>query len=110
MTDTQDNLEPDNLEAAMNHVAEHLDPTVVPETGSEPGSPATAQVLIRTTYEDRERWKLAAERHGLTMSDFIRRAINEVTAETLDCSHPLNQRRWYPWAEFCLACGQRLRG
>lgn len=105
MTDT-----PDNLEAAMHHVADHIEPTVTPETGSEPGSPATAQVLIRTTYEDRERWKEAAERHGLTMSDFLRTVINEAVSNTLDCSHPMNQRRWYPWAEFCLACGMRLRG
>lgn len=105
MTDT-----PDNLEAAMNHVAEHIEPTVAPDTGSEPGSPATAQVLIRTTYEDRERWKTAAERHGLTMSDFLRTVINEAVSNTLDCNHPTNMRRWYPWAEFCLACGMRLRG
>jgi hypothetical protein len=101
---------PDNLDAAMNHVAEHLDHTISPDTGSEPGSPATAQVLIRTTHEDRERWKLAAERHGLTMSDFLRTVINDAVSATLDCQHPLSQRRWYPWAEFCLHCGQRLRG
>ena len=100
----------DNLEVAMSHEAEHMDLTIQTDTGSEPGSPATAQVLIRTTGHDRDRWKEAAERHGMTMSDFIRTAVNGVTAETLDCDHPLNQRRFYPWAEFCLKCGQRLRG
>jgi hypothetical protein len=102
--------EQDNLEAAMEHVAEHLDPTLPANTGSKPGAPAVAQVLVRTTPEERERWKQAAERHGLTVSDFIRKAVGTATAETLDCPHPLNQRRWYPWAEFCMACGQRLRG
>jgi hypothetical protein len=100
----------DNLEAAMNHEAEHLDPTIQPNTGSTPGSPAVAQVLIRTTPEERERWKQAAESKGLTVSDFIRQAVGDAASNILDCQHPLNQRRWYPWAEFCLACGQRLRG
>lgn len=102
--------EQDNLEAAMNHEIGHMELTVQTDTGSEPGSPATAQVLIRTTAHDRERWKQAAEKHGMTMSDFIRTAVDEVTRETLDCTHPLNQRRYYPWSEFCLKCGQRLRG
>lgn len=102
--------EQDNLEVAMNHEADHMELTVHPDTGSEPGNPATAQVLIRTTPHDRERWKQAAEKHGMSMSDFIRTAVNEATREALDCDHPLNQRRYYPWAEFCLKCGQRLRG
>lgn len=102
--------EQDNLEPAMAHVAEHLEPTVPANTGAEPGAPAVAQVLVRTTPEERERWKEAAERRGLTLSDFVRGVVGAATAETLDCPHPLNQRRYYPWSEFCLACGQRLRG
>ena len=100
----------DNVEAAMQHVADDLDPTVTPDTGSKPGTPIVAQVLIRTSHEERDRWKLAADARGLTLSDFIRQVVGEATKETLDCGHPLNQRRWYPWAEFCLACGNRLRG
>ena len=100
----------DNLEAAMAHEAEHLEPTIQPNTGSEPGNPATSQVLIRCTQYDRDRWKRAAEHRGLTLSDFIRGCLNGVTADILDCSHPLNERRYYPWAEFCLRCGQRLWG
>ena len=100
----------DNLEAAMDHVADHLDLTVASNTGSEPGSPAVAQVLVRTTPEERERWKQAAEARGLSLSEFMRAVVGGATAEVLDCQHPLNQRRWYPWAEFCLACGNRLRG
>jgi hypothetical protein len=106
-----DQINPDdNLVAAMNHVADHVDPTVGSSTGAEPGNPATAQVLVRTTHEDRERWKQAAEARGLSLSDFLRRVIAVAVAEVLDCPHPLQQRRWYPWAEFCLACGNRLRG
>lgn len=100
----------DNLDQAMNHEAQHLEPTIPPNTGSEPGNPATSQVLIRCTQHDRERWKQAAQTHGQTLSDYIRQALNEATAATLDCPHPINQRRYYPWAEFCLQCGQRLRG
>lgn len=100
----------DNLEVAMNHVADHVDPTVTANTGSEPGAPAVAQVLVRTTHAERERWKQAAEAKGLSLSEFVRAVVGEATVNILDCSHPLNQRRWYPWAEFCVECGQRLRG
>lgn len=100
----------DNLEAAMAHEAEHLDLTVPANTGSEPGAPAAAQVLVRTTHEERERWKRAAEAKGLTLSDFIRNAVGGEAGRILNCQHPIDQRRWYPWAEFCLACGNRLRG
>ena len=100
----------DNLEAAMNHEAEHMEPTTTSNIGTEPGNPATAQVLIRCTPHDRDRWKQAAEHKGQTLSDYIRENLNAATTELLDCQHPLNQRRYYPWAEFCLACGQRLRG
>jgi hypothetical protein len=100
----------DNLEAAMNHEAEHMDPTIPPNTGSEPGNPATSQVLIRCTSQDRERWKTSAENRGLTLSDFIRQCLNAEAANILDCPHPINMRRYYPWAEFCLECGMRLRG
>jgi predicted HicB family RNase H-like nuclease len=100
----------DNIEAATNHEAQHLDHTITPNTGTEPGNPATTQVLIRCTPHDRDRWKQAAENRGLTLSDFIRQCLNAEAANTLDCNHPLNQRRYYPWAEFCLECGLRLRG
>jgi len=101
--------EQDNLDAAVNREAEHMDLTIKPDTGSTPGNPVTAQVLIRTTEHDRDRWKEAADKHGLTMSEFIRTTLNKEAVETLDCTHPLNQRRYYPWSEFCLKCGQRLR-
>ena len=100
----------DNLAAAMDKVAEFIEPTVASNTGAEPGAPAVAQVLVRTTHEERERWKEAAEAKGLSLSEFIRSVVGDATAAVLDCPHPLNQRRWYPWAEFCIECGNRLRG
>lgn len=100
----------DNQEAAMHLEASRLTPTVPPDTGTTPGNPQSRQVLIRATATDHDRWKQAAEKLGITLSDFMRGCCNERTAELLDCSHPLNQRRYYPWAEFCIACGTRLRG
>jgi uncharacterized protein (DUF1778 family) len=67
------------------------------------------QVMIRASEEDHARWKEAAEKNGLTMSEFIKNAANGAAAETLDCLHPVEFRKTYPWSESCLKCGQRLR-
>jgi predicted HicB family RNase H-like nuclease len=99
---------PDNVEAAMHDEASRLSLTVPPSTV--PGSPASRQVLLRATPEDHDRWKAAAEHLGVSMAEFIRGCCNEKARDLLDCGHPLNMRRYYPWAEFCLKCGQRLRG
>lgn len=99
----------DNLEAAMHDEASRLTHTVPKQVGS-PGNPATKQTIVRATEEDHARWKRAAEHLGISMAEFIRGCCNERAADLLDCAHPLNQRRYYPWAEFCLRCGQRLRG
>lgn len=99
---------PDNLEVAMADVAAYVSHTVA--TTVDPGNPASRQVLLRATPFDHERWKTAAEHLGISMSEFIRGCCNEKAQELLDCDHPLNMRRYYPWAEFCLKCGQRLRG
>lgn len=99
---------PDNLEAAVNDVAVHLSHTVAPHTDA--GNPASRQVLLRATPHDHDRWKAAAEHLGISMAEFIRNCCNEKARDLLDCDHPLNQRRYYPWSEFCLKCGQRLRG
>lgn len=66
------------------------------------------QVMIRTAPEDHERWKVAAEREGKTLSDFVRDTVNAATSEILDCQH--EDRLEYPWAAFCKRCGVRLRG
>jgi hypothetical protein len=96
-----------NLDAAMLHEIQHLNPTI--PTNTEPGNPQSRQVLLRATPHDHDRWKQAAEKMGISMSEFIRGCCNAEAAELLDCSHPLNMRRWYPWSEQCLKCGQRLR-
>lgn len=80
-------------------------------------NPATAngetvdkQVLIRASETDRDRWKQAAEKGGLTLSAWIRDSLNKSASDALDCPHPLNFRRFYPWAEICLSCHTRLKG
>jgi len=103
------NEDQDNLKAAINKVAETLNPTVSTINKDDDG-PADKQVLIRTTDKERDRWKAAAEKQGIPLSQFIRDLLNSKAQELLDCSHPINMRRYYPWAEFCLKCDTRLRG
>ena len=98
-----------NIAAAMSKVMETTSMTVSRIVDEEEGTAGT-QVLIRATDAEKKRWKLAAEKNGVTLSQFIRECLNQNATNTLDCAHPLNQRRYYPWAEFCLACGLRLRG
>lgn len=71
--------------------------------------PADKNILIRLTNKDRERWKQASDKMGLTMSQMIRDTVNEKVADVIDCSHPVNMRRYYPWSEFCLKCQTRIR-
>lgn len=105
----QSDDQPDNLTAAIDKLAETLEPTLPNPVGT-PDKPAQKQVLIRATEHEHTRWKQAAQHTGTTMSDYIRTTVNERTAELLDCTHPLTHRRAYPWAEFCTNCNQRLRG
>lgn len=96
-----------NIEAALeNEIAQglHISTELSPETG-----PADKTVLIRLTEYDRERWKQASEKIGKTMSQMIRETVNDFVTETIDCTHPVNMRRYYPWSEFCLKCETRLR-
>ena len=73
------------------------------------GETVDKQVLIRASEHDRDRWKDAAEKSGTTLSAWIRDSLNKSSSEALDCPHPLNSRRFYPWAEICLACNTRLK-
>ena len=98
----------DNLKAAVEKVAQNMDMTVSNAVGDD--GPTTKQVIVRTTDIDHERWKAASQKRGKSMSQFIRDAVNRQTTETLDCQHPTNMRRYYPWAELCLNCNTRLRG
>ena len=97
----------DNVEAAMDKVAETLDHTISSKISDDDG-PADKQILIRSTVRDHERWKLAAEREGKSLSAFVRDLVNVSVTEILDCSHPAEYRQAYPWSETCLKCGTRL--
>ena len=99
----------DNIEAAMHEVAEGLDLTVSTKVSDDDG-PADKQILIRATEHDRERWKRAAQVAEVSLSALIRETMNIKVAEILDCSHPMEFRVSYPWAEHCKKCGSRLRG
>lgn len=98
----------DNLKAAIDKVAETMSMTVQPISKEDDG-PAGAQVLIRTTPEEKDRWKAAAEKEGITLSQLFRETMNKKATEILDCPHPIEHRKVYPWSEFCLKCNSRLR-
>jgi hypothetical protein len=100
----------DNLDAAMDKVAETLVPTRAKSTGAKNGEAAQAQVIIRTTDEERERWKDAAAKAGMSMSEWLRGLASKEATSVLECDHPMHMRLSYPWAEFCLKCTKRLRG
>ena len=95
-----------NLVAAIDREA-HGDKSISTEVSPEDG-PADKNILVRLTNKDRERCKEASEKIGVTMSQMIRDAVNVKVIEVLDCSHPTNMRRYYPWSEFCLKCSTRI--
>lgn len=96
-----------NLVSAIAREAKG-DKSVSTEVSPDDG-PADKNILIRLTNKDRERWKQASEKMGVTMSQMIRDVVNEKVSDVIDCSHPTNLRRYYPWSEFCLKCRTRLR-
>ena len=98
----------DNLGAAMKKISESTSLTVSPIEKTEEG-PAGTSVLIRTTEENRERWRKAAEVQGQTMSAWIRDILNARATELLECQHPLNMMKLYPWAKICTKCNTRLK-
>lgn len=67
------------------------------------------QVLIRVSETQRDQWQAAAEADGLSVSEWLRQMADARWREIFSCTHPLEQRQVYPWAEFCLKCGVRLR-
>lgn len=107
MTTSNDSDEQDNLESAMNQVAETIKPTRKADAKGD--DTIAKQVLFRASEHDHQRWKDAADKLGISMAEFIRECCNAKATELLDCPHPLNQRRWYPWSEMCLQCGMRIR-
>ena len=99
----------DNVEAAMHDLAEGMDLTVSTRVSDDDG-PADKQILIRATEHDRERWKRAAQVAEVSLSALIRDTMNLKVTDILDCSHPMEYRQSYPWAEFCTKCDVRLSG
>lgn len=67
------------------------------------------QVLIRVSELQREQWQTAAEADGLSVSEWLRQMADHRWREIYTCTHPVEHRKSYPWAEFCLDCGTRLR-
>lgn len=109
---------PDNLEVAINKIAETLPPTrsravgkkKKSEDGTELSSTAQEQVLFRASTEDKQKWEECAKHLGISMAEFLRVSANEKVESTMKgCEHPLAFRRSFPWMEECLKCGVRLR-
>lgn len=105
--DSQNPNEESNIRAAMDKVAETLSPTVSSIVKPDDG-PADKQVLIRTTDFERDRWKQASELEQLTLSAWIRNTLNAEAKRLLECDHPMNMVKFYPWAKICYKCGKRL--
>jgi hypothetical protein len=98
----------DNLKAAMSFVIrDEKDMSIRPISKNDSG-PADKQVLIRTTEEERRRWKSASIADGKNLSSWIRDSLNERASLVLDCQHPMSETRFYPWATICTKCGRRL--
>jgi len=98
----------ENLASAIKHVADTTNLSISPIDKSEDSGPAGTSVLIRTTDENRERWRRAAEINGQTMSAWIRDILNARATELLECQHPMNMMKFYPWAKICTKCNTRL--
>lgn len=106
--DDNDGVQDDNIEAAMDAVASSAAPTRKKSTGAKSGEQAQSQILIRATPEDHELIKRAAAHEGISMSEFVRRVAVQKASESVECQHPQNLRKRYPWADFCLKCGARV--
>jgi hypothetical protein len=92
-------------EKAKRLVEEILDdePVVKPEEVRD------KQVLIRVSESQREQWQEAADSDGTSVSEWLRSMADGRYREIFTCTHPLESRQVYPWSEFCLACGTRMR-
>jgi hypothetical protein len=97
----------DNVRAAVDKVVSSIEMTISPMVKDDDG-PADKQVLIRATGQDRDRWKRAAEESGNTLSAWIRGTLNSQAKTLLECEHPAEMTRFYPWATMCMKCGKRL--
>jgi hypothetical protein len=103
---TNDNNDP--VRDAIDAVIDELPTLGVTPAKVKEGDDPVVQVIVRVPAVTRDRWKDAAERNKISMSEFIRNAVDDVTANILDCPH--RSRRVYPWAQICNDCGVRLNG
>lgn len=97
----------DNIDAAMDKVAETLD-MGINRNIEDDGEPSQKQVLFRASEREHRRWKDAASKNGMSMAEFIRETMNKAADKTLDCPHPMSARKVYPWANICKICNSRL--
>ncbi len=97
----------DNIDAAMDKVAETLDMSINRNLEDD-GEPSQKQVLFRASDREHRRWKEAAVKNKMSMAEFIRETMNKAAELTLDCNHPINARKMYPWANICTLCKARL--
>ena len=67
------------------------------------------QVLIRVSESQRDQWAKAADKDGLSVSEWLRSMADFRHREIFECLHPIASRRSYPWSEHCMDCGARLR-
>jgi len=102
-------LPPSNMASAMDKVVETMSMGRKSKTNAPDGETASRQVILRATEADHERWKNAAAKQGISMSEFIRNVCNTAASELLDCQHPIEFRKIYPWSDTCLKCGVRLK-
>ena len=98
----------DNLEVAMDKVAQNTSMGRRSNTGSKPGEPAQKQVIVRTSDANHDRWKQAAEIQGVSLAEFIRALADAESARLLECTHPEQFIVRYPWMTKCKKCGERL--
>ena len=99
----------DNIVEAVNKVASSIDMSVKTIIKTDDG-PIDKTVLIRTTEYDRDRWKQSAELCGISLSVWIRELLNNEARMLLECNHPMNTMKIYPWAKICGKCNKRLSG
>jgi hypothetical protein len=107
MSQENNQEETDNIRSAMDKVAETLTPSISTSIDAEDG-PADKQVLIRTNDYERNRWKEAASIEQISLSAWIRTVLNSEAKRLLECDHPMNMVRFYPWSKICTKCGKRL--
>ncbi len=105
---TSEDIDASNIAAAMMKVAGTISPTIAP-VAKEDDAPIDKSVLIRTTEAERERWKQASSAEQLSLSAWIRNCLNDRAKLALECQHPANMVKRYPWSVTCTKCNTRLQ-